>query len=101
MPAITVAEGWRNQQWIRLRCAARGIADWMGQSSGAFSDTAGHPSYRALAGDDVEGDLPSYALTVARRREFNARIHEFARTGATLVCAAQRRLHLPTRTLVR
>jgi hypothetical protein len=76
MPGITVTEGWRNQQWIRLRCAARGIADWMGQFGGAFSEPAGHSPYRALAGDDVEGDMPSYALTVARRREFNARIDE-------------------------
>ena len=36
---------------------------------------AGHSPYRTLAGD-VEGDMPSYALTVARRRELNARISE-------------------------
>ena len=47
MPGITVADGWRNQQWIRLRCATRGIADWVGQFDEAFTTTAGHPSYRS------------------------------------------------------
>ena len=81
MPGITVAEGWRNQQWIRLRCAARGIADWVGQFGGAFSEPVGHSLYRTLAGDNVDGDMPSYELTVARRREFNARIDELLTLG--------------------
>jgi|SRR3954453_14285180 hypothetical protein len=81
MPGIALTDGWRNQQWIRLRCAAAGIADWVGQFGGAFSDPAGHSPYRTLASDNVDGDMPSYELTVARRREFNARIDECSHWG--------------------
>ena len=76
MPGITVTEGWRNQQWIRLRCASRGIADWVGQFGGAFSDPEGTPPTARWPGPTSMADMPSYALTVARRREFNARIDE-------------------------
>ena len=75
-PGIRVAEGWRNQQWIRLRCATRGLDDWVEQFAGAFADPDALAPYPTLAGADAEADMPSYELTVGRRRVFDARIDE-------------------------
>ncbi len=70
-PGVTVADGWRNQQWIRLRCATRALDGWIGEFAEAFADPEAYPT---LAGGDADGALPSYELTVGRRRAFNARI---------------------------
>jgi hypothetical protein len=73
-PGITVADGWRNQQWIRLRCATRALDDWLGQFEKAFADPAAPAPYATLAGSDADATMPSYELTLSRRREFDARI---------------------------
>lgn len=73
-PGVTVADGWRNQQWIRLRCATRALDSWVEEFAAAFTDQDPQGAYRTLAGDHADGTIPSYELTVGRRREFNARI---------------------------
>jgi hypothetical protein len=82
-PGIVAAEGWRNQQWIRFRSATRGLDDWIAGFSETFTDPTGPAPYTELAGDAAHGPLPSYPLTVSRRRAVNER------TDALLGLAAQ------------
>jgi hypothetical protein len=81
-PGVTVADGWRNQQWIRLRCATRALDDWVEQFAGTFADAGTLAPFQWLAGDAANGKMPSYELTVGRRRAFNARIDALLRLAA-------------------
>ena len=56
--------------------------EWVEQFARAFTDPGPLAPYQWLAGDAANGEMPSYELTVGRRRAFNARIDALLRLGA-------------------
>ncbi len=81
-PGVVAAEGWRNQQWIRLRSSVRGLDEWVDGFAGAFAAPDGPGRYTDLAGDGADEELPSYRLTPARRARFNARVDDIRKVAA-------------------
>jgi predicted acylesterase/phospholipase RssA len=81
-PGTVAAEGWRNQQWIRLRASVRGLDEWVDGFAEAFDEPAGPGPYTALAGGRADGEVPSYPLTQGRRARFNARVDDVRAVAA-------------------
>jgi predicted acylesterase/phospholipase RssA len=74
-PGVTAADGWENQRWIRLRTATAGLDAWLAAFRGGYAKPSpGATPYADLAGPGARAEMPSYALTQARRDAVNERV---------------------------
>ncbi|MGM0384459.1 MAG: hypothetical protein ACQERF_00555 [Actinomycetota bacterium] len=72
-PGVLPSPGWENHRWIRFRTSTAGLTTWLGLfADGYAAPSAGATPYSSLAGPGADAALPSYPLTVERRRRVNA-----------------------------